>query len=166
MNKIKFIFLRYIILIIIGLLYVTLYKLLFYVTIFPSYFLLKIFYEVSIEGYILNVVGTEVGVVSACVAGSAYYLLLILNLTTEMKTRKRLFSLLFSLVFLLIVNIIRISAFSMLLVEDFVYFDIIHSIFWHLMSVLLVIFIWFLTVWIFKIKNIPVYSDLRLFFRK
>lgn len=163
MNKKRkgmFVFSRYVTLLVLGFFSGIFYRFFFYLTFFPSYLLLSIVYDVSINGYVLNVAGIDIGIVEACIAGSAYYLLLILNLTTDIQIRKRVYSLIFSLISLLIFNIFRIFFFSILLVENFVYFDILHSLFWHLMSILLVVFIWFVTVWLFKIKKIPFYSDL------
>lgn len=160
-----FVFLRYFILLILGVFSWIFYKLFFYLTVIPSYILISFVYDVSINGHMLNVAGIDIGIVEACIAGSAYYLLLMLNLTTDIQLRKRIYSIIFSLSFLLIVNIFRIFVFSILLVRNFVYFDILHSLFWHLMSILLVVFIWFITVWTFKINKIPVYSDLMFLFR-
>ncbi len=164
-KKAYFIMMRYLVLVAVGVLYPLLSLIILYLTLYPAYFLLNLIYEVSVSGYVLTVSGVEVGIVSACVAGSAYFLLLILNLTTGMNSRKRVCSLFFSLLLLLVVNILRIFFFSILFVEDFVYFDILHKFFWYFMSVLLVVFIWFLTVLVFKIRRIPVYSDLVFLFR-
>jgi len=157
---------RYLILLVLGIFYKLFYLIFFYLTILPSYFLLKLLYEVSLNGYILKVAGTEIGIVSACVAGSAYYLLLILNLTTEMSAKQRVRSLFFSLFLLLAINIFRIFLFSVLLVEDSAYFDLLHLLFWYFMSIFLVVAIWFFTAWLFKIKKIPIYSDLRFLFKR
>src|SRR4030042_5015777 len=165
MNKkekaIIYILIRYFVLLVLGIFSSLFYLIFFYLTILPSYFLLKLFYEVSLSGSVLKVAGLEIGIVSACVAGSAYYLLLILNLTTEMTAKQRVFSLFFSLFLLLTVNILRIVLFSALLVEDYAYFDLLHRLFWYFMSISLVVVIWFFTAWLFKIKRIPLYSDLK-----
>lgn len=165
MNKkeqaIVMVLVRYLVLLAFGLLSGLLYLVFFYLTIFPSYFLLKLFYDASLNGNILNVAGFEISIVSACVAGSAYYLLLILNLTTAMSRKQRIFSLLFSLLLLLAANVVRIVIFSALLVRNYAYFDIVHRLFWYFMSIFLVVAIWFLTAWLFKIERIPLYSDLR-----
>ena len=157
---------RYLVLLVLGLSSGFFYLIFFYLTIFPSYFLLKIFYEVSLSGYVLRVAGLEIGIVSACVAGSAYYLLLILNLTTEMSVKQRIFSIFSSLFLLLAVNVLRIVLFSALLVEEYSYFDLLHRLSWYIMSILFVVAIWFLTAWLFKIKRIPVYSDLKTLLKK
>jgi exosortase/archaeosortase family protein len=152
---------RYLILLFLGIFSSIIYFVFFYITIWPSYFLLGLFYPVSLSGGVLEVSGMSIGIVSACVAGSAYYLLLILNLTTRMKKKQRICSLLFSLGALLAVNVARIVLFSVLLVENYFYFELLHMFFWYVMSLLIVVAIWFLTAYLFKIKGFPVYSDLK-----
>ncbi len=153
-----YIFLRYLILIILGFLP---FNIIFSsLTILPVYFLLNIFYEMSIIGNTFLVAGFEIEVISACIAGSAYYLLLVLNLTTSMKAKQRVYSLLFSFLSLLVVNILRIFLLSILLIEKSAFFDITHKLFWYILNIILVAGIWFLTVWLFKIKKVPVYSDI------
>jgi len=87
--------------------------------------------------------------------------LLILNLTTKMKVNQRVFSIFFSFLALLFLNIIRIFVLSVFYLENFSFFDITHKIFWYALSVLFVVGIWFLTVKIFKIKEVPIYSDIK-----
>jgi hypothetical protein len=81
-----------------------------------------------------------------------------------MNTRKRIYSLCFSIFFLLLINILRITLFSFLLINDYVYYDIFHKIFWYFLSIPIVLGIWFFSVYLFKIKNIPIYSDIKLIF--
>ncbi len=170
MNKkeraIIFILIRYFVLLILGVFSSLFYVVFFYLTIGSSYFLLKTLYEVSLNGYVLKVAGLEIGIASACVAGSAYYLLLILNLTTEMSAKQRISSLFSSLFLLLAINVLRIFLFSILLVENYVYFDLLHRFFWYFMSIFFVVVIWFFTAWLFKIRRIPFYSDLKTLLKR
>jgi exosortase/archaeosortase family protein len=160
-GKIIEMFFRYAILIFFGVFSSITYFIFSYLTIWPSYFLLNLFYSVSISGDVLKVSGVAISIISACVAGSAYYLLLILNLTTHMNAKQRFYSLFFSMGLFLIINILRIVFFSVLLVENYLYFELMHRLVWYLMSIFLVIAIWFLTDYLFKIKNLPVYSDIK-----
>ena len=153
------IFVRYLILVLFGAFISVFYKVFLPLTIWPVYFLLKFFYEIAIYGNLFDIAGVKIEIINACVAGSAYYLLLILNLTTKMKLRKRALSLLFSFLALLILNIARISVLSVFYLENFSFFDITHKIFWYALSVFFVVGIWFLTVKLFRIKEVPVYSD-------
>jgi len=155
------IFTRYLILIIFGIFLFLFYKIFLPLTIWPVYFLLNLFYNVSIAGNLLAVAGVKIEIINACVAGSAYFLLLILNLTTSMKTKQRIYSIIFSILSLLVLNILRIFFLSILYIENFTFFEITHKLFWYALSIIFVVGIWFLTVKIFKIKNIPVYSDIK-----
>jgi len=153
--------LRYITLIIFGIFLSLFYKIFFVLTIWPSFFLLNIFYNASVVGNLILINGLTIEIISACVAGSAYYLLLILNLTTRIKIKKRVYSLIFSFSSLLLLNILRIFFLSVLFVRRFAFFDITHKLLWYVLSIIFVIGIWFLTSWIFKIKEIPIYSDIK-----
>jgi len=161
-NKdILYIFARYLILVVLGVFISVFYKIFLPLTIWPVYLLLKLFYGLTIYGSMLDIAGVKIEIINACVAGSAYYLLLILNLTTKMKVNQRVFSIFFSFLALLFLNIIRIFVLSVFYLENFSFFDITHKIFWYALSVLFVVGIWFLTVKIFKIKEVPIYSDIK-----
>jgi len=154
---------RYLILIVIGILNVQIFYFLFtLLTIYPVYFLLNIFFDVTISSNLLIVKNFPIEIVGACVAGSAYYLLLILNLSTpRINLVKRIFSLIFSFTLLLLINILRIFFLSLLLVSGSAFFDITHQLIWILGSIIFVISVWFLTVKIFRINSIPFYSDIK-----
>jgi len=160
-NNEFFILLRYIILLGVGIFLSLFYKLFLPLTIYPVYYLLTLFYEVTLNGNTLIIGLKNIQVVNACIAGSAYFLLLILNLTISMPLKKRIYSLLFSFGLFLLVNILRIFILSILYIQDFVFFDFTHKVFWYFLSGIFVVVIWFLTIKIFKIKEIPVYSDLK-----
>ena len=160
-KKILSLAIRYLILVLFGIFLSVFYKIFLPLTLYPVYFLLNLIYEVSISGIILTIGGKSIEIIGACVAASAYYLLLILNLVTPMKIKKRIYSLLFSLGLLLILNILRIVILSALYVEEFAFFDFTHKAFWYVLSIVFVIGIWFLTVKVFKIKQIPAYSDFK-----
>jgi len=161
-----FIFVRYIILVAIGLLLPWLYKLFTFLTLCPVYFLLSIFYEVSVINNTLIFSGVSIEIVNACVAGAAYYLLLILNLSTKMNYKQRIYSVLFSVFLLLCFNILRIFLLAILFEKDFAYLQFVHVFLWLFVSIIFIVFIWFLSVKLFKIKNIPVYSDIIYLIKK
>jgi exosortase/archaeosortase family protein len=154
---------RYALLILIPLnsLYI-IYLILTPLTVYPVFFLLKQTYgaQLLIGNQIFSS-GQYIELVGACIAGSAYYLLLILNLSTPMAIKKRIKTLLFSLLFFLILNIIRIFVFSIILIKGYSYFDLAHIWAWYLGGTILVVLVWFLTSYIFKIKDIPVYTDIK-----
>ena len=159
------VFVRYIALFLIGLLfYLTpfIYSVLFKLTIIPSFFLINLFSEASLNDQIISLNGLNIEIIPACVALSAYFLLLIFNLTTKMSIKKRVISLIFIFLSLLIFNVLRISLMTFLFLKGFVYFSFIHLLFWYVLSTVFVVGIWFLSVKLFKIKSIPVYTDIKL----
>ena len=134
-------------------------------TIYPVYFLLKPFFEVSLSGNIIEIPNYYISIIKACVAGSAYYLLLILNLSIpKIKLSQRVKMVLFAFVFLLVVNILRI--FLLVFFLDYSWFDITHKLFWYSLSTIFVIAIWFAEVKLFKIKQVPFYSDIKFLYHK
>ena len=153
---------RYLILLLfaIGNLYI-IYAIFRPLTLYPVYAILNTFYNITLSGITLLIEDKAIGITSACVAGSAYYLLLILNLGVSMGLRKRIYSLLYSFVVLLLFNILRIIILSVLIINNNSYFDITHKFLWFGLSTIFVVAIWFTEVRIFKIKQIPFYTDLK-----
>jgi|SRR3989344_4780427 len=129
--------------------------------------LFKIFFkEVLLVGNTFQVSNEFfIEIIPACIAGSAYYLLFILNLSIpKIKIKKRVKMILFSFSFLLILNILRILFLSLIFVylpENQNLFNITHKLFWYLGTTIFVVLIWFIEVKAFKIKEIPVYSDIK-----
>lgn len=161
-NNILFIFLRYLFVLIIALPKLDLFYFIFTpLTIYPVYFLLNLFYNALLVDNFIFINNVSISLIPACIAGSAYFLLVLLNFSVSMNWKKRIFSLVFSLVSFLIINISRIFIFSILLINNFQYFDITHKIFWLLLSGIIVFMVWILTIKIFKIREIPFYSDIQ-----
>jgi exosortase/archaeosortase family protein len=161
------IFLRYLILLLVALpnLYIF-YLILTPLTVYPVYFFFKIIFSATLENTTILVKNTSIEIVKSCVAGSAYYLLLILNLSMpNIKIRKRIKMIVFSFTALLLINLIRIITMSFLAISSSKFFDITHQITWYILSVLFVIGIWFSEVKIFKIKSIPFYTDMKLLYK-
>ena len=163
-QRAEFILLRYfslLLFVVIGLFTETFYKFLLNLTIYPTNFILNLFYNSIVSANFIYLESIIIEIIPACVAVSAYILLLILNLTTPMSPRTRIRSLIFSFLALLAVNIIRIVLLSVLLLQNSTYFNAVHLIFWYFLSIILVVAIWFLTAYVFKIKNIPIYADFK-----
>ena len=138
------------------------YKIFTPLTTYPTYLLLKLIYsEVYYSGIIIHVNQYSIFLIKSCIAGAAYFLLSALILFTPMKLLKRLYMAIFVFSFFLIINIIRIIFLVILLVNESNYFDISHKFIWYGLSTIFVVGIWFISVWIFKIKDIPVYSDMK-----
>ncbi len=131
-------------------------------TIYPVYEVLHGLYEARlVSPTVLFFGGYYAELIPACIAGSAYFLLLILNLTTPMSLKKRIPSLFFLALAFLVFNIARIVIFGVLLVKGYQYFDIAHIATWYFGSTALVVGIWFANALIFRIKSVPLYTDLR-----
>jgi len=161
--QIKLIFIRYLALLVLaffnlGIIYLIATPL----TIYPVFLVLRLFYSpVLLIGNTIIFGSTAISIISACVAGSAYYLLLLLNLSAPMKPKLRLKSLSFMLLVFLVLNVLRTILFSMLFASGFEYFGITHRFVWYFGSTILIIGIWFFSVFLFNIKEIPVYSDIK-----
>jgi len=167
LKELTFLFLRYLLLLIIVFSLPLIYKLLTPLTIKATGFLLRFFYEIYIsQNNIIIFPGKVIQIIPACVAGSAYVLLLILNLTTSIKLKTRVYSILFSVFSLFAFNVIRIFLLTVLLMQNSIFFDLSHKFFWYFLSTIFVIGIWFISVFIFKIRKIPVYSDLKFLLTK
>lgn len=134
-------------------------------TAYSAFFLLSLFLKTSLSGNILSINGFEIKLIEACIAGSAYYLLLILNLSTPIKLKKRIFSMLFSLSLFLLINILRIFSFSLLFVSSFPIFNLTHLIFWYSLSGIIVFLVWLFTIKLFHITKIPIYTDLKFLYK-
>ena len=161
------IILRYAILIVFGILSVKVFYIIFTpLTIYSVYFILKQFFDVSLIGNFLFVNNFPIEIIGPCVAGSAYVLLFMLNLSTpKIKIFKRIGMFFFSFSLLLLINILRIVILSVFFVSGKSYFDLAHLLFWYIGSVIFVVGIWFLSVKIFKVKEVPFYSDINFLFQ-
>lgn len=164
-RKVYDILIRYSIMIFLGLPNLWFFYFIFTpLTVYPVYFLLNMFFDASLNGNIINIPDYSIEIINACVAGSAYYLLLILNLSIpKIKLSKRIKMIGLSFATLLTINILRI--FFLSLFVDSLWFDITHRLFWYLLSTIFVVGIWFAEVKLFKIKDIPFYSDLKFLFK-
>jgi exosortase/archaeosortase family protein len=136
-------------------------------TLYPIYFILNLFFDVTLEGISLILNGFQIHIIEACVAGAAYYLLFALNMSVPgIKIKKRATMIGFSFLSLLILNILRILILMLVLFYGASFFDITHKFFWYFLSTLLVVLIWFAEVKLFKIKQIPVYTDMMYLYKK
>lgn len=167
--ELKDIFLRYLILVIVALPGLALFYTIFRpLTVYPVYWILNLFYEADlISSTIIILEGfLPIELVPACIAGAAYYLLLILNLTTPgINANKRIRMIVIAFLAFLTVNILRIFVLSIMALNGSSFFDITHEIFWYSVSTIFVVAIWFVQVSLFKIKEIPLYLDIKFLFR-
>ncbi|UZE93767.1 MAG: pacearchaeosortase [Candidatus Pacearchaeota archaeon] len=170
-KEIKEILLRYFIGVVVAIiaLFVPLFYFIFRpLTVWPTFLILDIFYDVSLNALDNIVVeGFTIEFIDACIAGSAYFLLFLLNvLTFGIGLKKRFFIFIFNAALLLIMNILRLVILIVLVVNGSAIFDVTHKVFWYGISTGYVALIWILTVVVFKIKAIPFISDIRLILSK
>lgn len=156
--------LRYIILLIIALNLNLIYSILTPVTLHLSNIVLSFFYETIIDNNSIFIDTFEIKLIPACIAGSAYLLLIILNLSTEMSFFKRIKSLSFIIISFLLINSLRITFLTYLFKESFTYYNLTHEITWYLGSTLILVVIWFINIKLFKINNIPIFTDVKYLF--
>ena len=163
-KELVLIVLRYIVLLVLVINSYLVYKIFTPLTIYFTVILLKLFYPVIVFGeQILINQAKIIEITPPCVAGSAYVLLLILNLFVAMKPKQRAYSILLSFGLLFILNILRIFILSILFVNDFEFFYLTHKLGWYILSTILVVVVWFLIIKIFAIKEIPIISDIKFF---
>jgi len=160
-RKIIDLFARYFIILSVGLgnLYLF-YKFLTPLTMRAVVAILDIFSNPLVTGNTIFFKRVVIEIVPACVAGSAFYLLFLLVVSTaDLNVKKRLLVLLTSVVVLFILNILRLVL--LVPITSTPYFDAVHWVFWHLVSTVFVVAIWISMVYLYKIKTIPVYSDIK-----
>jgi exosortase/archaeosortase family protein len=131
------------------------------ITVYPVFFITSLIYAASLQADLLIIGPYSIEFVDACIAGSAYVLLFILNMLVAMDLKKRIYMLFLDFFLLFLFNIARIVILIILLVNNSLAFDFTHKLFWYALSTGFVALIWFLNIIIFKIKNIPIYSDIK-----
>ncbi len=132
-------------------------------TLYVSYFIISLFYDVSLLGNTILLDGISFTFVSACTAATAYLLLTELVLLTRgISLKKSLKMLYIGYLSIFIMNILRILVLIFVYVNyGKNYFDILHMFFWHLLSTIFVVVVWILLTKNFRVKGVPVYSDLK-----
>ena len=140
-----------------------------YLTINVSKIILTIFSsDVFVIGTFLSYNETFVKFIPACAAASAYYLLLLLvTLTKDIKLGKRLKIFFYGSLIIFIINILRIISLILFLDnKSYFLFNATHNLFWSIIASILVAGIWIYFVRKYKIKSIPIYSDLKYLIKK
>ncbi len=163
------VFARYLIIILASLANFWIFYLIFTpLTVYPVFFILSLFFDVSLLNNIVLINNQiPIELIKACIAGSAYFLLLTLNLSIpKINFKKRIKMILFSFSSLLVLNVLRILLLTWVFIEGYSFFDITHKLFWYGISVIFVVGIWFTEVKLFKIKEIPFYSDIKHLYKK
>ena len=104
----------------------------------------------------------------ACIAIGAYHLLILLILfTKDIKLKDAIKYFLIGSFLILVMNIIRVIILILVGVnygEE--WFELIHLAFWYGISGVYVALVWIFLVYRYKIKSVPVYSDLKYLYKK
>ena len=140
------------------------FSLLFLTMAFPYLFLKFLSYNVEFifASKTLIVNGIEFEFVKACIATSAYYLLALLILTTkDIDLKKSIKMFLLGGLLIFVMNVLRVTL-LIIVVKNFGinWFEAIHLTFWYVVSSVYVFLIWIFLIRFYKIKNIPVYTDI------
>ena len=141
-----------------------LYKIFLPLTIWPVFFFLYILkLSPYIQQDIISVGQLQLSFIEACIAPYAYYLLIaLIFLTKDITAAKRIKILLLGSLLILAANIVRILLLTLVLLYfGYNAFQSLHIIFWLFISTLYIVFLWLILIKIFKIKSIPVYSDIK-----
>lgn len=160
-KKISNLFLRYLSIIILGLgnLYI-IYKILTPLTLHATNFSLKIFTPTLLIENIIQFNQSLIEIAPPCVAGSAFYLLLVLLLSTaNIKPEVRLKAVLTAIATLFVLNITRILILASIISTPS--FETIHWIFWHIVSTIFVVATYIATIKLYKIKSAPFITDIK-----
>ncbi len=132
-------------------------------TVYGSYLISNLFFDITLNGNVLNVNGFPFRIIEACVASAAYYLLwLLCFLTKDVKwtTRGKIIFYGFSLIFLM--NVFRIWLLIFVAMNyGFKWFNVVHLAFWNFLTGVYVALVWIFLVWHFKIADVPIYSDIK-----
>lgn len=124
--------------------------------------LLQIFFDFSFENSSIVFGSYELFLIESCFAISAFYLFLVLLLSTpNINLRRRFVFFLSGTLVLALLNAFRIFFLIFILINYASLFSFTHFLFWNLISTILVVGIWFAEVKIFKIRDIPFYTDLK-----
>ena len=124
--------------------------------------------SIVLHGSIFSINGFTVNIIPACVSGSAYYLLVVLNMLTPMGIIKRISFLISNLFLFFIFNILRILFLIYLLIvhTPISLYNTIHKFLWIFVSTILVLSIWLLSMKLFNVDKIPLSSDIHYILSK
>ncbi len=137
-------------------------KILTPLTIYPSYLFIKLIDSPTLTNNTIIISTHSLIFTPACIASSAYLLITLLTLLTrKINFKKTIKVLLTGYALILAGNLLRIFILAIILIKiDQNLFHIIHLTFWEFISTIYVALTWIILTKIYKIKTIPVYSDI------
>ena len=158
-KNISLVFLRYLALVFLGFNLWAIYKIFYPLTVYPVFGFFKIFGGASLVGDVLDI-GVKVEFINACIAASAYFLLLILILSSWEGYEKGMKVFLTGAFLILMANVIRIIILLLILkYSGQNLFETVHLFFWRIIASVYVAGVWVWIVSRFKVGRVPFYSD-------
>jgi exosortase/archaeosortase family protein len=159
------IIIRYSLIIILGLFNLQFFYLIFRpLTVYGSYYLLTLFTTPLLIGNTILLLGQGFEIINACVIGAAYYLLFILFMGIQkIDLKKRLSLILCSFATLYVFNVLRII--FLITIFKSPHFEVIHWIFWNIISTAFVIIVFIGFIKIFNVSEIPFANDLKFLYK-
>src|SRR3989344_1506071 len=138
------------------------------ITLYSSYFITKIFFPVAIKENTFLINDLTLEFVPACVAVAAYILIsLLILLTKDVKPKVLIKMFVIGFFLILIANLIRIEIMIFVLIEyGNNLFKTLDLFFWKVLSTAYIVFVWIFLTRLFKIKTIPVYSDVKYLIKR
>ena len=112
--------------------------------------------------------GTTINIVKYCVTSSAYYLLAILTILTKgISITKKIKMFLIGSLLIFIMNIARIIFLIIIMIRsNQELFQLTHNTLSAALSIFYVILVWIFLSIIFKVKSIPIYTDIKDLIKK
>lgn len=156
-------FLRLFIAFAVGIGYSLFYIILSPITLHWSYFFFSIFSPMSVlAGNTIQAETARFVFIPACVATAAYILLaMLILLTKDITWQDRLQMFVYGSLAILAFNILRIELLLLTYFKLETAFDSIHLFVWKFMSTAFVVLLWIGLARLYKVKAIPVYSDVK-----
>lgn len=126
------------------------------------------FHNPTITNNLIQITNYSFKIVEACIATLAYIFLFWLTiLTKDLTIKNRIQIILTGFGLLYIINLARMTFMvDIALLFGWEIFNKIHLIIYQVISGIYVAFIWIFLVYLFNIKSIPVYSDLKELYNK
>ncbi len=143
------------------------YFLFFPITIYVCYFLLLSYHPLLTKDA-LTLGGRSFVFLEACIASAAYWLFWVLIVSLkDVNVKKKIKALLSCYFLFFLMNIFRIILliFISLKFGD-KWFDLVHLTFWKFVSGVYVALVWIIVIKIYKINAVPLYDDLKFFYKK
>lgn len=112
-----------------------------------------------LAGNTLFIEGQYISLITACIAPSAFFILLLLCLTLPGKRKDYLRWVGMSWGLLFLVNITRIIILASVALEGYDLFETAHAFFWYIGNALFILAIWASVVLTYKIRAIPIYTE-------